>query len=111
MAADAADAAHGFPRMLPILEADIPAAWLHDWHAVKRAHAAGDNSTHLCVEVPDTLWGWAYHDFLRTRNDVSDIPVMVSSVQQWSSKKVAEFNRAIHRTGKPCHWTRICGQA
>ena len=107
---DADGVAH-LPRLQPTVEADIPLAWHEDWRRVKSALAAGDNSSHLVVEVPDTPWGWAYHDFLRARNDVNDMPVMVTSVQQWPATQLAEFNLALIRTGRPCHWTRVFGQS
>jgi hypothetical protein len=109
-AAAALHAAH-LPRLQPALEAHIPAAWQEDWRQVKSALARGDNSSHLVVEMPDTPWGWAYHDFVRARNDDNDMPVMVSSVEQWPAKRITEFNWALIRTGMPCHWTRVFGQA
>jgi hypothetical protein len=106
---DANGVAH-LPRLQPALEADVPLAWQEDWRTIKSALGKGDNSSHLVVEVPDTPWGWAYHDFLVARDNVKDMPVMVTSVHGWTATKLSEFNLALIRTGRPCHWTRVTGQ-
>ena len=96
---DANGVAH-LPRLQPALEADVPLAWQEDW----------DNSSRLAVEVPDTPGGWAYYDLSVARENAKDMPVMVTSVHGWTATKLSEFNLALIRTGRPCHWTRVTGQ-
>ena len=91
---DANGVAH-LPRLQPALEADIPLAWQEDWRIIKSALGKGDNGSHLVVEVPDTPWGWAYHDFLVARDNVKDIAVMVTSVYGWTAKKLSELILAL----------------
>ena len=59
---------------------------------------------HLCLDVPDTPWGWAYQTFIRRTNITGVIGVMVSSPD-----RLTEFNRSMVLNGRPCHFARAIG--
>ena len=67
---------------------------------------------HLCFEVPDTPWGWAYQTFIQRTNITGAIGVMVSSAEDFAAggpDRLTEFNRSMVLNGRPCHFAMAIG--